>query len=273
MVVVATRRQYGPDPQQWVEFARPDVDGSVPLVVHLHGGFWRAEYALDHARPMCAGYRRHGLATLNVEYRRVGHEGGGWPGTFRDVRAALDLVPELVAAHDLDRVVVSGHSAGGHLALWVAGVTSVPLAGVVAIGAVTDLVAADRARLSDGGTAARDLLGAAPDDAPDRWASASPIEQVPLDVPVRLVHGRDDTAVPIDQAHAYAAAARAAGGDADVVEVAADHFAVLDPSTPSFAAVVDAIRELVGVPTESMTEPRPRPALPHTTAPATEPTE
>lgn len=241
------RRQYGPGPHQWAEFARPDDDGRVPLVIHLHGGFWRAEYALDHARPMCAGFRRAGLATLNVEYRRVGHDGGGWPGTADDVRSALDLVPTLVADHDLDpdRVVVTGHSAGGHLALWVAGVTAVPLAGVVPISAVTDLVAADREHLSDGGTAMRDLLGASPEQAPDRWSAASPIEHVPLDVPVRLVHGRDDTAVPISQAHAYAAAARAAGADVRVVDVAADHFAVLDPSSGFFATVVDTILDVV----------------------------
>ncbi len=242
-----TRHVYGPDPHQWAEFRRPPAEGRLPLVVHLHGGFWRAEYALDHARPMCAGFRRADWATLNVEYRRVGQDGGGWPGTFDDVRAALDLVPGLVADHDLDggRVVVSGHSAGGHLALWVAGVTPVDLAGVVPISALTDLVTGHRERLSDGGTATQDLLGATPEEEPERWAAASPIDQVPLAMPVRLVHGRHDRNVPVTQAHAYARAARAVGGDARVIEVEADHFAVLDTSSDFFDTVVGVIADLV----------------------------
>ncbi len=241
---------YGPDPNQWVEVRRPDRDGPVPLVVHFHGGFWRSEYALDHARPFCAGLRRAGFATANVEYRRVGQDGGGWPGTLTDAQDALALVPRLVAEYDLDPdlVVVSGHSAGGHLALWAAGETTVPLAGVVPIGAVTDLAAAHQRRLSDGGTATSDLLGGTPDEVDDdRWTSASPIRRVPLDVPVVLVHGRHDQQVPVSQATDYATAARAAGGEAEVVEVDADHVAVLDASTDMFAAVVDAAKRLVGV--------------------------
>lgn len=240
---------YGPDPNQWVEVRRPERDGPVPLVVHLHGGFWRSGYALDHARPFCAGLRRAGVATCNVEYRRVGQDGGGWPGTLTDARDALALVPRLVAEYDLapDRVVVSGHSAGGHLALWAAGETDVPLAGVVPIGAVTDLAQAHRRRLSDGGTATSDLLGGTPDEVDDdRWTTASPIRRVPLDVPVVLVHGRHDRNVPLDQATDYAAAARAAGGDAEVVEVDADHFDVLDPASDMFATVVDVVARLVG---------------------------
>ncbi len=243
----ATRLAYGPSPHQWVEFRRPHDTGRVPLIVHLHGGFWRAQYALDHARPFCAGLRRAGFATCNVEYRRVGNDGGGWPGTFDDARAALALVPRLVTEHRLDpgRVVLTGHSAGGHLALWTAGHTDVPLAGVVPIGAITDLHDADARRLSDGGTAARELLGGSPDDLPERWREASPITAVPLDVPVVLVHGRHDDSVPIAQAEAYAEAAVAAGGDARVEAVDAGHYAVLDATTPSFDRVVEVVSGLV----------------------------
>lgn len=243
-----TRLTYGSSPHQWAEFRRPDVDGPVPLVVHFHGGFWRAEYALDHARPFCAGLRRAGYATLNVEYRRVGNDGGGWPGTLTDARGALDLVPRLVDEHRVDagRVVLTGHSAGGHLALLAAGRTDVGLAGVVPIGALSDLRDAHARHLSDGGTAALDLVGGEPDEFPDRWDEASPIAGVPLPMPVVLVHGRHDDSVPIAQAEAYAAAATEAGGDARVVPVDADHFDVLDADGITFSHVLEVVGALVG---------------------------
>lgn len=224
------------------------MDGRVPLVVHLHGGFWRAEYALDHARPFCAGMRRAGYATCNVEYRRVGNDGGGWPGTLDDARDALDLVPRLVDEQQVDpaRVVLTGHSAGGHLALWAAAHTGVALAGVVPIGAVTDLHDAHARHLSDGGTATLDLMGGEPDEFPERWRSASPIDDVPLDVPVVLVHGRDDDSVPITQAEAYADAAVAAGGQARVEAVDAGHYDVLDAGSAFFDRVVAVVDELAG---------------------------
>lgn len=246
---------YGPDPHQWVEFRRPQVDGPVPLVVHLHGGFWSADYALDHARPFCAGLRRLGVATANVEYRRVGNDGGGWPGTFQDARDALGVVERLVEEHgvDPDRVVLSGHSAGGHLALWAAARTTVPLAGVVPIAAVTDLRAAHRRRLSDRGTATSELLGCLPEDDPDRYSEASPVDDVPLPMPVVLVHGVHDRQVPLSHATDYAQAAVAAGGDARVDEVDADHFDVLDPTSTTFDRVADTIRRLVDGPSGART--------------------
>lgn len=243
-----TRRlAYGAGPHQWAEFRRPDTVDSVPLVVHFHGGFWRAEYTLDHARPYCAGLRRAGLATLNVEYPRVGQVGGGWPGTLTSARDALDLVGRLADdGVDPDRVAVSGHSAGGHLALLAAARADVDLVGVVPIAAVTDLRRAHERRLSDGGTAARDLVGGSPQQWPERFDLASPVERVPLSMPVVAVHGRHDDQVPIEQSRAYVRAARQAGGVADLVEVDADHFAVLDATTPMFDVVVGVLTDLVG---------------------------
>lgn len=245
-----TRLAYGPSPHQWIEFRRPDRDDPAPAVIHFHGGFWHARYGLDHARPFCAGLRRAGWATANVEYRRVGQEGGGWPGTLTDARDAVDLVPRLVDEFHVDpqRVVLTGHSAGGHLALWAAGRTDVELAGVVPIGAVTDLHDAHARHLSDGGTATLDLMGGPPDEFPDRWLEASPIANVPLDVPVVLVHGHDDDSVPIAQAEAYVDAATAAGGDARLMAVDADHYDVLDGAGPTFDTVVEVLAGLVGTP-------------------------
>lgn len=266
--------QYGPSAHQWAKFqtaapprsasqrrgnevvtTQPPAShdgplghrwlGPWPLVVNIHGGFWHADHDLAHAQPFCAGLRRQGWATLNLEYRRVGNPGGGWPGTFDDIRAGLEVVDRLVAdgAVDPERVVVTGHSAGGHLALWVAGVTDVAVQGVVTVAAVTDLVAADRASLSDRGTATRDLMGMAPDDA---WVHASPVMNVPLPMPAVLVHGERDVHVPLSQSRDYVAAATAAGGDARLEVVAdEDHFAVLDPRSVTFTTTVNAITHLL----------------------------
>lgn len=246
-----TRLQYGSGPHQWGEFAAPHPapdDGPPPLVVNLHGGFWHAQYALDHARPFCAGLRQRGWATLNLEYRRVGNDTGGWPGTFDDVAAGLGLVTSLVDDGwvDGDRVVVAGHSAGGHLALWVAGGTAVRLAGVVAVAAVTDLRAAHETRLSDRGTAARDLMGSTPDEDPRAWHDASPIEQVPLPIPAVLVHGERDEHVPLAQSRDYVTAATAAGADANLEITGEDHFAVLSPASTTFTVVAGAVAGLAG---------------------------
>lgn len=250
-VGTATRHQYGPSPDQFGEFQLPAdvVIGAPPaLVVNLHGGFWHATYDLSHARPFCAGLRRNGWATLNLEYRRVGTDGGGWPGTFDDVADGLALVTALAEDGVVDpaRVAITGHSAGGHLALWAAATTSVALRGVVAIAAVTDLVAAHEAHLSDRGTATSELLGGTPDEVPDRFRDASPVTHVPLAMPAVLVHGSDDTSVPVWQSRAFVDASTAAGGHARLQLVDGDdHVAILDPRSASFAAVATALADML----------------------------
>jgi acetyl esterase/lipase len=99
-----------------------------PVVVFFHGGWWKAEYDLAYAGFLCDALRKAGMAVWSVEYRRVGNEGGGYPGTFQDCAAGFDFVRKLAATYplDLSRVVVSGHSAGGHLAFWIAGRHHVP---------------------------------------------------------------------------------------------------------------------------------------------------
>jgi acetyl esterase/lipase len=191
-----------------------------------------------------------GWATWNIEYRRVGN-GGGWPATFEDVAAALDHLRVLDV--DADRVVVIGHSAGGHLAAWAAGRSGlaagqpgagprVRVTGVVAQAGVLDLATA--ARQGVGGSAVPDLIGGLPDVLPERYAVADPIAAVPVEAEILCVHSRADFIVPFTQSEAYVAAAKAAGGRARLVETSGDHFTLIDPSSADWAKVVDALPHL-----------------------------
>jgi len=113
------RLTYGADPNQFGELRVPKSQGPFPVLMNMHGGFWRAKYDLKHAGYLCAALTAKGLATWNVEYRRVGNPGGGWPGTFEDLRSAYRYVSQIAQRYNLDlsKLVVMGHSAGGQLAL------------------------------------------------------------------------------------------------------------------------------------------------------------
>ncbi len=159
--------RYGPDPAQFGELSLPDRP-ALGTVVIIHGGFWRARYNLSLGRPLAADLAARGYAAWNLEYRRAGG-GGGWPSTFEDVAAGIDLLATLPA--DTARVVAVGHSAGGHLGVWAAGRSGlpdgapgarprVPVTGVVSQAGVLTL--ADCAREGVGGTAALDLMGGEP---------------------------------------------------------------------------------------------------------------
>lgn len=237
--VAPTRVAYGPEPEQFGELTRPD-GASRGTVVVIHGGFWQDLYDLRYGRPLAADLAARGWTAWNIEYRRVGG-GGGWPTTFDDVAAAIDHLAELDV--DTGAVVAVGHSAGGHLAVWAAGRGGLPagapgsdpvveLAGVVSQAGVLDLTAA--AEQGVGGTAAPDLIGGTPQQHPDRYRLADPALAVPLGVRVVCVHSPEDALVPIEQSRRYVAAATAAGGDARLVEVDGDHFAVIDPSSPAW---------------------------------------
>jgi acetyl esterase/lipase len=227
--------RYGQHPDQVANLHLPDGTPPFAVVVLIHGGFWRDRHDRTLMTPLAQDLAARGYLAWNVEYRRVGQEGGGWPGTFDDLAAAVHALAG-VAEADRERVVAVGHSAGGHLALWLAA------RGLVAAAAsqagVADLVAG--ADLGDG--AARALLGGGPDEVPDRYAAASPAARLPLGVPQLLVHGRRDDVVPPGQSERYAEAAAAAG---DRVELAllpdADHFDVIDPAHEAWRLTVEWI--------------------------------
>jgi acetyl esterase/lipase len=233
---------YGTHQAQYGELSVPDRSTHNGTVVIVHGGFWRARYDLSLGRPLAADLVRHGFTCWNIEYRRVG-DGGGWPGTVRDVAAAIDHLSALDV--DTERVVAIGHSAGGHLAVWAAGRpdAGVPLAAAVSQAGVLDLRGAEREHLGRG--AVREFLGGTSADVPQRYRDADPLAAVPLAVPVLCVHARADVDVPYSQSTRYVAAATEAGGAAALLEVPGDHFSVIDPSDPSWTLVRDALPALL----------------------------
>lgn len=224
----------------------------VPVVVLVHGGFWRAGYDRSLMEPLVASVVAEGWAAWNIDYRPIG-EGGGWPTTFTDVAAAVDHLATEAEEHglDLDRVAVVGHSAGGTLALWSAArerlPADVPGAGpavrpiaVVSQAGVTNLAAGAIEGLGQGAVVA--LMGGQPTgDGGDAYLDASPIERLPLGPMSRqlLVHGADDAIVPAEQSQTYAARARDAGDEVTLQVLAdTDHLAVIDPGSEAWAGVV-----------------------------------
>ncbi|MDX6486897.1 MAG: hypothetical protein QOF43_2050 [Gaiellaceae bacterium] len=213
---------YGEHPDQVLDLR----DGSDPLVVLLHGGFWRRPYARDLMTPLAEAFAAEGRATANVEYRRLG------PGSYR---AMLDDV--LAARQSLGkrRAVAVGHSAGGHLALWLAAKGAVDSA--VALGSVCDLTAAAREHL--GRDAAQEFLGGEPEAVSEAYDEADPARRLPLGVRHVLVHGTADDVVPIDHARAYAARA---GDECRIVELDdLDHMDVIDPRSAAWPVILECV--------------------------------
>lgn len=257
---------YGPLPEHLVDVrlpsnAAPATSGPSPLVVVVHGGFWKQEYDRSHTAEQSAGLAAAGFVVATVEYRRVGMPGGGWPGTLDDAALLADTVPGLVAEAfpgrvDLSRVCLVGHSAGGHLAAWVAArhrlpagspwhLSARPAFSVVSLAGVLDLELADRLGLGDHAT--RGLLGGSAADCPERYAAASPARLLPTGVRTVLVHGTDDDVVPVEVSRSYAAVAAAAGDDVRLDELpGVEHFAVIEPGSAAWPAVVAAVAESLG---------------------------
>ncbi|MGZ9932346.1 alpha/beta hydrolase [Streptomyces sp. NC-S4] len=260
---------YGEHPDHVVDFYAPrgDAQEPAPLVVLLHGGAWRAPYDRQHVTPFADFLARRGFAVANVEYRRgssLPHQGAGgpvagrWPETFDDVAAALDALPELVAdalpQADVRRTVVTGHSAGGHLALWAAARHVLPagspwrlsappmLRGVVALAPIADFAVAEELGVC-GGASAQLLGGAGHWD--ERLPYADPAALLPTGIATAVVQGRDDIVVPQQVAEAYVAAAAKAGEMVGLTLLdAVGHFPLIDPAADACAVVAEEISQL-----------------------------
>ncbi len=244
------RVSYGKGPLRFGELRLPKpgdtAEGPIPLVIVIHGGFWLGEFDLGHVTHLCADLAEHGLATWCIEFRRLGNIGGGYPGTFLDVGAAADHLTEIAGAHrlDLSRLQVLGHSAGGHLGLWLAGRAGLPsdspllarklkgdpirISKVVGLAAISDLERCRQEKLCY--NVVEHFLGGSPESVPERYRSASPSALLPLGVPQVLFHGDADRLVPVTMSELYADAARQAGDSVSLrVLPGADHFDLIDP--------------------------------------------
>lgn len=235
-----TTASYGDHPSQIVHRWEPEgTDGPAPVAVLLHGGWWRDRHDASLMDPIARELAAGGWAVWNVEYRRTGDDGGGWPQTLDDVGDALGYLADRAAGepgrYDLGRVVAVGHSAGGHLALLNAlDPRETPVTAVVALAPVTDLERSALAGLGEG--AVIPFLG--PDPVAELYRVSSPLSRPLTGVPHLVVHGDADQRVPVEHSRDYAEAVRDAGGEIEYHEVAgADHFAVADPGHPAWAGV------------------------------------
>jgi acetyl esterase/lipase len=247
---------YGPDPTQFGDLYLPSQPGPHPVVLLLHGGCWQAQYSLNVVGQLGAALRQAGLAVWNLEYRRLGN-GGGWPTTFQDVARGADFLRTLAPqfALDLSHLVTVGHSAGGHLALWLAGRHRLPdtsplyvaegvrIHGVVSLAGIPDLIAGVQWNICRG--ACHAVVGGLPEAVPQRYEHASPHALLPLGVPQWHLVGVEDDLVPAAYIQQYVEVAT----HQDEVHLEllpeAGHFEVIVPTTVAWPAVRRAVLTLV----------------------------
>jgi acetyl esterase/lipase len=264
------RLAYGPEPQQFGDLYVPNIPGPHPIIILIHGGYWRARYGLDLMNSLAEDLAKRGYAAWNIEYQRIGNSGGGWPGTFLDVALATDYLRKLAPSYmlDLQCVIPIGHSAGGHLAFWLAARPRIPLVahhsplassqipadneetatplglrGVISLAGVVDLEMAWRLHLSNG--AVVELLGGSFTEVPERYIAASPAAMLPLGVPQVLIHGTNDESVPLQVSQAYSNAARALNDPVTYIELeGVAHFDVIDPHSHAWAITIKELQKL-----------------------------
>ena len=258
----AKRIAYGKDPLQFGELVVPATPGPHPVAIVVHGGCYLAKLgnyppsavALDNMHPMAIGLNEAGIATWNVEYRRLGNPGGGWPGTYLDVAAATDFLRMIAKEHQLDltRAIAIGHSAGGHLAMWLASRSKIrkdselfiedplKLRGAVNLDGPTDLeLTRDVERDICGDPVVTQLMGGSRSEHPERYQAASPLQMLPSRVPQYILGG----AMFGNQAGIYQAAARGAGETVPItVQPDAGHFLFIDPKSTMWPEVMKAVR-------------------------------
>lgn len=257
------RIAYGTESRQFGDLYTPieqELVNPFPLVVVIHGGAWLSQYTLDGTSALCEAFAKAGIASWNLEYRCIGDSGGGYPGTFLDICAGVDFVEELnryidaAQTLDLQKVVLIGHSAGGHLAVWAGSRSHIPaghplatgnrqaIKGVISLAGVLDLQEAAANEL--GGNIVHQLLNTSSPDS--LYPATSPQAMLPADVPVVLFHGNVDTEVPLSMSESYLRKAQQKGGHVDLVPLEnADHFVLTHPSGAIWETLLDATKNLI----------------------------
>jgi acetyl esterase/lipase len=265
------RLTYGTAASQFGELHLPLVPGPDLTVILIHGGFWRSHYDFSLMTALARDLTARGIAVWNIEYRRLGEAGGGWPATLLDVARAADYLRVLAPSYglNLQRVVSIGHSAGGHLAFWLAARHCISrasilhptyptftgsrpknqpekngqlkLAAAISLAGAVDLELCWQLKLSNSVVA--DLLGGSPDEVPERYAAASPAALLPLGIPQVLIHGTLDNIVPLQMSQTYTQKAASVGDHVTLLQQAdADHFALIDPCSTAWTRTVEVLR-------------------------------
>jgi acetyl esterase/lipase len=238
------RLRYGGGEFNFGDLRVPKGKGHFPAAMFIHGGFWRARYDLAHTGFVCAALTKAGIVSWNVEYRRVGNPGGGWPGSFEDVTSAFQYLRQLAVKYPIDvkRLIVMGHSAGGQLALALAAHqnsmhAAVSLAGVVNLRRAWDL------HLSNDAVA--EFLGGPPEKVAEHYHEASP-SQLDIHAPQLLIHGAADDIVPVAMSRDYVAQKHTKHENVRLLELQnAGHFEIIDPESKAWSDVEKAIVSLV----------------------------
>ena len=238
--------RYGRDANQFVHIRIPEGNPPHPIVFFIHGGYWRAKYDLTYAGHLCHALKKAGIATWNIEYRRVGNPGGGWPGTFEDIRAAFrglgnaqekSSIPQL----DLKHLCVAGHSAGGQLALCLAA-HEPSVNAVLSLAGVLDLHRGWELHLSN--DAVVEFLGGPPQQVPEHYREASPAEQH-IRARQILIHGTADDSVPYDISKNYFETKKKSGENVELITIPEiGHFEIVDPGSKVWGRVKEAFRSL-----------------------------
>jgi len=253
------RISYGSDPSQFAELRFPNGKGPFPLLFVVHGGFWQSGYDLSHIGHLCAAFTSKGMITCNIEYRRIGNPGGGWPGTFQDISLATHNIVQTTSSDlrfDHARTAILGHSAGGQLALWLAGSHRISrgsplhmnqkqaITKSISLAGVSDLRLAWKQKLGHG--IVTRLMGGTPNEFPDHYDAGSPIELLPTGASQALVHGTNDDTVPISQSEAYVEKAENLGDWPTLVKLnGVGHYELIDPESEAWPPVARAVLSLL----------------------------
>lgn len=262
----ATERiAYGDDPLQFGDLRMPEGKGPFPVAIIIHGGCWVERYAtIVNSTPLADALRDAGVATWNIEYRRTDSPGGGWPNTFIDVAQGAEYLRTLAKRYPLDlaHVVAVGHSAGGHLALWLAAAAEhrvpakspiarkdpLPLHAAIALAGIADLRDFRTYSANTCGDVVDAFMGGTPQQVPERYAAGSPVELLPLKTPQVQVVGTFDRVMPERARNAHAAAAKESGSPIELIVVeGAGHHELMAPRSVAWPAVRDAVLRALSV--------------------------
>jgi acetyl esterase/lipase len=252
---------YGTGPQQFVELWLPKTAGPHPVILLVHGGCWLSELpGLELMTPMAEALRGRGYAVWNIEYRRIGTQGGGYPATFTDTAVAADLMRGVAGKYglDLNHVIAVGHSAGGHLAMWLAARGHLPassplrtadplkISGVVSLAGILDLKGYREDGAACGGAPTVDGITGAAQRTGDIYADTSPLALLPIGTKQAVIAGGQDHIVPDHWRLSYVAAANAAGEKPVSLGIPeAGHFELIDPKSaawPQITAIIDGFK-------------------------------